>query len=221
MAYEINQVFYKYYTKNMGTNYYAFVQQLTQLQTKLLNDMSAWLGPWVSLLCGKIKGSNGKAFEQSIFKQVQQFCNDNDDITENQRILINLMARRIDLLDNVKIKQGATDIANTSGQYARMMTFLKMLKQETVIKGQTYEYYPCILLIDEILDTMPWEMLLQSQQFTRVHSIHLLFDLYDHSSPFSKFSSLCTLCLMLFFLFFFFFFRTGMTDSRIKSMMVS
>lgn len=188
-AYEIHQVLYKDYTKNMVTNYQSFIQQLTQMQTKLVDDMTTWLGPWVSLLCGKIKGIKGKSFERSIFKQVQQFCNDNNDITENQCILLKLMARRIDLLDNVKIKQGATDIANTSGQYTRMMQFLKKLKEETALKDQSYEYYPCILLVDEVLDTMPWEMVLKSQQYTRVHSIHLLFDLYDYSVPFCQLAS--------------------------------
>lgn len=182
MAYEINEVLYKDYTKSMNINYQTFIQQLTQLQTKLLDDMSTWLGPWVSLLCGKIKTSKGRKFEQSIFKKVQQFCNTYNDITENQRILMNLIARRIDLLNNVKIKQGATDIAKTSVQYTRIWEFLKELKKETQVKDQAYEYYPCILLVDEILDTMPWEMLLKSQQFTRVHSIYLLFNLCVHYS---------------------------------------
>ncbi|XP_055322222.1 uncharacterized protein LOC129578113 [Sitodiplosis mosellana] len=178
-AYEIHHVLYKNYTQNMEATYKTFIQQLTQLQTKLVDDMSSWLGPWISLLCGKIKGRNGKAFEQSIFKQVDQFCNEHNDITENQRVLLHLMCRRIDLFDIKQMKQGCSDIANTNEQYNHMVTFLKKLKEKAVIKSESHEYYPCILVVDEKLDQMPWEMVLTSQQYTRVHSIHLLFDLYE------------------------------------------
>lgn len=177
MAYEINHVYYKNYTATMTNgNVGTFLKELSRLQTNIVDEMSYMLGAWVTLLCGKIKGENGKNFEQQIFKQVDQFCKRHNDFTENQRNLLSLIARRIDLLDKHKLKQGSQDIAETKDQYSRILTFLEKLKDKTVFKG--FEYYPCILVIDEILDTMPWEMVIKSQPFTRVHSLHLLFDLY-------------------------------------------
>lgn len=154
----------------------SFLKDLSRIQTQIVDDISSFLGAWITLLCGKIKGNDGKNFEQQIFKQVDQFCNRHKDFTENQRNLLSLMARRIDLLDKHKLKQGSQDIADTKDQYSRILTFLEKLKDKTVFKR--FEYYPCILVIDEILDAMPWEMVIKSQQFTRVHSLHLLFDLY-------------------------------------------
>lgn len=152
-----------------------FMQRLTQLQTQVIDDMSSWLGPWIALLCGKIKGKNGEKVEQDIFKQVKQFCDEHDSFTKDQCVLLSLMARRIDLLDADKIEHGSQDIGQTPNQCNQIVKFLTKLKKNIKLNG--FEYYPSILVVDEILDSLPWEMVLKSQQCTRVHSMHLLFDL--------------------------------------------
>lgn len=58
------------------------------------------------------------------------------------------------------------------------MEFLSDLKSKTKC-SQNFEYYPCILIIDEILDPIPWEMILPSQEYTRIPSIYVFFDLCD------------------------------------------
>ncbi|XP_055313035.1 uncharacterized protein LOC129574695 [Sitodiplosis mosellana] len=179
-AHEVHQVLYENYLSYMNTlptKYSEFMKRLKQTQLKLVADMATWLGPWITLLSGKIKGKAGEDFEQKIFEDVDKFAGELGWMTPDQVILLSLMARRIDLLDNGKIEQAARDIAPSYKDSCRIEKFLLELKAKTPFKDFTY--YPCILVIDEILDQMPWEMVLTSQEFTRVHSIYLLFDLYE------------------------------------------
>lgn len=157
--------------------YNEFMKQLKQTQLKLVADMAAWLGPWVTLLSGKIKSKAGEEFEQKIFDDVARFAEELFWMTPDQVVLLSLMARRIDLLDGAKIEQAARDIAPSYKDCCLIEKFLMDLKTKTPFNDFTY--YPCILVIDEILDQMPWEMMLKSQEFTRMHSIYLLFDLYN------------------------------------------
>lgn len=177
-SHEVVHVLYKNYSNYMNTKSYAtFLKNLTQMQSKLVSDMSFWLGPWATLLCGKVKGKVGEEFERKIFEQVDKFCNELDNFTDEQRMQLSLLARRIDLLNSDKIKNGSRDIASNHAQSNRIMKFLANLKSKH--STTSFEYYPCILVIDEILDSLPWEMVITIQEFTRVHSIYLLFDLYE------------------------------------------
>lgn len=178
MAHEIYQVQYKdYLNSNTTALYRDFITNLTELQSKLVVNMKLWLGPWITLLAGKIKGQLGEEFERSIFNEVDKFVSEHGSFTDEQCVLLSLVARRIDLLDSEKIKQAANDIAQTEKQFGSISPFLAKLKMKLDFKS--YEYYPCILIIDDILDLMPWEMVLPTQEFSRVHSIYLLLDLYE------------------------------------------
>lgn len=179
-AHEVHQVLYENYLSYMSTppaKFNEFMKKLKQTQLKLVADMSTWMGPWVTLLSGKIKSKSGEDFEKTIFDEVEQFAGDLDWMTSDQIVLLKLMARRIDLLDDEKIEQAARDLAPSNKDCYRIEQFLTELKSKMPFKD--FSYYPCILIIDEILDQMPWEMLSTSQEFTRVHSIYLLFDLYE------------------------------------------
>lgn len=155
----------------------AFKQKLSQAQHKLKTDMASTLGPWLTLFTGKVKGKSGEEFEEKIYEEVKQFSG-KVDITDNQFVMVNLMARRIDLLDSDKIKRAANDIGRDRNECLLIWAFLSGLKSNLKFSEQ-FEYYPCILVIDEILDPMPWEMILPSQEYARVHSIYSLFDLYE------------------------------------------
>lgn len=167
---------YLTYMQQPSAKYSAFMKNLKQTQLKLVADMASWLGPWVTLLSGRIKGKSGEEFERSIFKEVDKFAIEHDWMNQDQTTRLKLIARRIDLLDKEKIQEAARDIAPEYKEKS-IEKFLTELKSKMPFKD--FKYYPCILILDEILDQMPWEMLLTSQEFTRVHSIYLLFDLYE------------------------------------------
>lgn len=180
MAQKINQVMYKDYTSAMkADDFTAFIIELTQMQSKLVNDVINWLGPWVVLFSGKVKETIGKEWEETIFAEVDTFCNKLD-IFFQENLLLKLIARRIDLLDTEKIQRASNHLARTHNECKAITQFLANLKSKTA--NNQYTYYPCILVIDEILDPLPWEFVHTSQEFSRVHSIYLLFYLYEKYS---------------------------------------
>lgn len=176
-AYDIYQKSYKDYPKQMNTaTYQTYMQKLILDLSTLIQDLQTWIGPWISLFSGKIKGENGEQFEKQIFNEIEEFFNEKGGYTTKQNVLLCIIARRLDLLNSDKVKQAANDISTNKTQYLEIMRFLAHLKTKLCFKG--FSYYPCILILDEYLDTIPWEMLNPAQELTRFSSIYLLFDSY-------------------------------------------
>lgn len=162
----------------MNTSEYSgFIKNLTQTQAKSVADIKFALGPMIALFSGKIKGAAGKEYEQTIYDEVSNLCRNFDDFPVDNLVLLNLFARRIDLLDSERIKHAARYVARNYTEFNRISEWLAQLKCKQT--SNDFQYYPCILVIDELIDQMPWEMVLPAQEFSRVHSIYLLFDLYE------------------------------------------
>lgn len=178
-AFELYQEIFKEYGNNSAADtYQQYIKKLLTELSKLIEEMKLWLGPWVTLFSGKIKNHNGGvAFEKKICEQVDAFCDEQKTLAVDQIILLNIVARRLDLLTSENIKQAASDIAKTKEEFKDIMKFLAKLK--TTSFRTKYDYYPCILILDELLDTFPWEMVIPCQEITRFSSLYLLFDLYD------------------------------------------
>lgn len=176
MAYEINYIHYKRYSQNQPSEHVEYIKMLTALQSEIINSMILWLGPWITLFSGKCKTPDGKQLEKKLSKEVDEFVTETDGISDENIVLLKLIVRRIDLLDEEKLKEAAYQLAQNKIQYQRITQFLNQLKKKTTFASNTY--YPCILIIDEILDAMPWEMILPQQESTRFSSIHLLLNSY-------------------------------------------
>lgn len=178
IAYEISNQYKRFSTLKEDTELFAtYIKDLTALQTKLINDIILWLGPWITLFSGKTKNSAAKQLEQQIFTEVDEFVNDCGKISDENVVLLKLIARRIDLLNSDKIKEAAFQLAQNQLQQQNIAKFLAQLKLNHSF--EPFDYYPCILIIDEILDQVPWEMVLPQQEFTRFNSIHLLLHSYE------------------------------------------
>lgn len=176
-AYHVYQELFKSYTANCALpTFAAFSAQLAAAQSKLVTDMSLWLGPWVTMFSGKIKGSDGVEFEKNIYAEIDNLCKENNEFTDEQYVLLCIVARRLDLLDSDRIKLAADYIAESHSQYTSITKLLAQLKKK--FSSVNFVYYPCILIIEDVLDSMPWEMMNKSQEFTRFNSIYTLFDLY-------------------------------------------
>lgn len=174
-AYQLYECTFKTYTTNFHD---PGVQKKinTELPT-VLSQLKLWLGPWIVLFSGKIKGDAGKQIENDIFAACTKFTTKIDKFRSEQSLLLALISRRIDLLNCDTIKEAAEHIADTKSQYFAIVKFLSGIK--TTYKFDNHSYYPCILILDEFLDKMPWEMLIPAEEITRFSSIYLLFDLYD------------------------------------------
>lgn len=143
---------------------------------KVIEMLKIWMGPWIVLFSGKVRGKKGIELEKKIEMKVQKFCAENGLTHKRSKILLLLVARRIDLVDTDGISRVATSIGTNLTKINAVKKFLSVHKlgfDNTGIK-----YYPCILVLDEMLDTIPWEMLIPTQEATRFNSIYMLFDLY-------------------------------------------
>lgn len=178
VAYDINYVKYKQYSDIMNTTKFAtFAKNLVQTCSKLITDLALLFGPWITLFSGKIKAQNGNDFELKINSEVEKFSRKLNNFDQQQLLMLNLVARRIDLLKSEAIEQAAHAIGRNQDEERRIVQFLAQLK--TKLTFDNFQYYPCILLVDEVLDPIPWEMILPAQEFTRAHSIYMLLDLYE------------------------------------------
>lgn len=174
-AYELFEVTFKEYD---ATFHNKNVQQRIKTQlSEIISNIKRWLGPWVVFFTGKIKGEAGQQMESKLFDQIDKFATKNGVNRSEQKLLLKLASRRIDLLDSHTIKVAAENIADTLKQYSAIEAFLANIKLS--FENKSYSYYPCILILDEYLDKIPWEMFAPNEEIARFSSIYLLFDIYD------------------------------------------
>lgn len=174
-AYELYEISFKDYGKRF---HHPDVQRtVNNGMAKLVSDLKTWLGPWAVLFTGKIKGDAGKKMEKEIFAAVNEFVDRNNEIRLDQKLLLSLVSRRIDLLDSHTVKLAAEHIADNYPQYLAISKFLAGIKSS--FKFVNYSYYPVIFITDEYLDKIPWEILVPDEEIARFSSIYLLLDVYD------------------------------------------
>lgn len=182
LAYSVYHVLYKNFTTYNGQDYRTFIAELTQQQSKLVTDMIQWLGPWITLFSGKVRGNDGRQFQANLLGIIKAYVTENQiRLKDVQMKLICLVARRVELLSPTNIKQASKYIGHTTTETKAIEKLFVQLKVKAMNADADtkFEYYPCILVIDEILDSMPWEMILPAQEFSRIHSIFFLHDLYN------------------------------------------
>lgn len=167
-------VLYKASSDDMSTNP-STMQEISTESARLIELMKQWIGPWVVFLSGNVKGANGKQLENQIFGKVDEFVYGHS-LNSEQQVFLSQFARRIDLIDADGIETVAQVISDCQTVQEAIRKFLSSLKLKTNFKD--VQYYPCILVLDELLDTMPWEMLIPQQEATRFNSIYMLLDLY-------------------------------------------
>lgn len=155
--------------------YTEVVKTISNALAKVIEKLKLWLGPWVVLFSGKIKGEQGQKFELEIYQKVDAFSAINQ-LTMRQNVLLSLVARRLDLINSFDIENVSNAISKTNKQCDEIKLFLSNTKKNTNYSNQ--KYYPLILILDEHLDTIPWEMLIPDQETTRFNSVHMLFALY-------------------------------------------
>lgn len=93
-------------------------------------------------------------------------------------MLINLVSRGVHLLDDANLKIAAEYISSKKIQQKSIIHLFATLKSRGMSNLKS-SHYPCILIIDELLDQIPWEMILPNQEFTRLISLDMLHNLLD------------------------------------------
>lgn len=150
--------------------------------------LKVFIGPWVCALTGHFKNRKSIETENEIKKKVYEFLKVRN-FSEHQEKLIHLLARRTDLLSHQQIFVAITYILRDKSNLGYndielndLYDYLTWIKQEYVYDDVTT--HPCILIVDDLLDQMPFEMVNTQQEFTRVCSfanLKRLFECYSGS----------------------------------------
>lgn len=145
--------------------------------------LKAFIGPWLCVLTGNFKSRKSIEIENAIKSKVNEFLMTRN-YSEQQEKLIHLVARRTDLLSNELIFIAITYILRDKPNLDYSDIDLNDLYDHLTWVKQEFVYddvstHPCILIVDELLDQMPFEMVNTSQEFTRVCSFANLKRLFE------------------------------------------
>lgn len=176
---DVHNVYFNLYKATNGSSMSGdLAQKLSSALSHMIENLKLWLGPWIVMFSGKVRGMDGEQFEEAIFQEVDRLGK-NHKLNDTQIVWLSQFARRVDLIDSEGIETVAKLLTNSSMARSAIKTYLSSLKLKYYKKFKELNYYPSILVIDELLDTIPWEMLLPTIEMTRFNSIYTLFDLYD------------------------------------------
>lgn len=158
--------------------------EIDRIVQEIINILTSFFGPWIVCLTGNFKSRKSLEIENEIRKKVMEFLNGRaNKFTDYQEKLIHLIARRTDLLAHQQIfvaityiLQDKTDIGYNDVDLNDIYDLLTYIKQE--YKYDDTSTYPCILIIDQLLDQLPFEMINTNQEFTRICSFNNLIRLW-------------------------------------------
>jgi separase len=169
--------------KESLNRYYKSSKEIELYIQDLAEKLKDFIGPWVCALSGKFKNRSSIEIESSIEKKVCEFLKERN-FTQQQGMLINVLARRADLISNEQIflaityiLRDKTNLGYSDVDLNDIYDFMLWIKQEYVYEDVST--YPVILIVDELLDQFPFETINTNQEFTRVCSFANLKKLYE------------------------------------------
>lgn len=170
-------------TGHSNDKYWKARKDLETYVQDTVNLLKAFFGPWVCALTGVFKSRKSMETENEIRKKVQEFLKKRN-FNEQQQKIIHIIARRTDLLSAEQIFLAITYVLRDKPNLGyedidlnNLYDHLTWIKQEFVYDDVST--HPCILIVDDLLDQMPFEMLNTNQEFTRMCSFKNLKRLYE------------------------------------------
>ncbi|XP_049284936.1 separin isoform X2 [Anopheles funestus] len=157
------------------------LELVEQLISSAVQRTAEWLGPWSNLLVGKFRSPNDQKLESEIFNQIEEFCIHNR-INRTVQRLVSLVARRLDLLDDFQLFElcmsEPLDLEDSKAE--ALYDLLSDMKRQKFQdkKEDRLNCYPVLLVVDELLDSLSWEMLHPTGEFSRFANFRTLSELY-------------------------------------------
>lgn len=155
---------------------------------EIVHILTSFFGPWIVALTGNFKSRKSIETENKIRKKVMEFLSSRSNkFGDYQQKLIHLVARRTDLLTHQQIFVAITYILQDKSNLGYNDVDLNDLYDHLTWIKQEFKYddtstHPCILIIDELLDQLPFEMVNTNQEFTRICSFANLKRLWQCNS---------------------------------------
>jgi hypothetical protein len=163
--------------------YWKASKEIDTYIQEMVSLLKALIGPWTCVLTGNFKSRKAVDTENEIKTAVNEFLKSRN-FSEQQEKLVHLVARRTDLLTNQQIFLAITHILRDKPNLGYsdidlndLYDHLTWIKQEFVYDDTST--HPCILVVDELIDQLPFEMINTSQEFTRVCSFANLKRLFE------------------------------------------
>ena len=145
----------------------------------VVDSMKLWLGPWKCLFSGKPKTKKMKEMEDKIVNELEQNVFAKIKFTPKQKVLSILLAKKLEILDPKEIYEGCCQFLSDMNQLKNLFNFLISMKSKKIVKWDDAECFPCILIIDQYLDSCLWEMINPRQETCRISSFSLLYKLFE------------------------------------------
>lgn len=163
--------------------YWKASKELDAYIQEIVAQLKSFIGPWLCVLTGNFKNRKSIETENEIKARVYEFLKARN-FSEQQEKLIHLVARRTDLLTNQQIFLAIAYILRDKPNLGYndidlndLYDHLTWIKQEFVYEDTST--HPCILIVDDLLDQLPFEMVNTNQEFTRVCSFANLKRLFE------------------------------------------
>lgn len=150
--------------------------------------MKKLFGPFLPIFTGKFKSEKSIVTQQKIEQVVNNFIdNEHFKFSAVQKNFIHMLARRVDLQTPESIFYAIARMLKDKPAVSYSDTTLNGLYDLLTYIKQEYSYedvstYPVILIVDELLDQLPFEMLIPNQEISRVSSFKILRSLYNKYS---------------------------------------
>lgn len=153
-------------------------EEMDTIIGNVITRLAAWLGPWVVLFSGKFTSPKDQQLEAEIFNRVEDFSITNK-LSKRDQVLISLLARRLDMISLEAIYRFCCEMVKCESQLKELFRFLSMMKESKFDANQSFSCFPCLMIVDELLDSYPWEMMNTNQEFSRLGSFRILKQLYE------------------------------------------
>lgn len=156
-----------------------YVKRLAEVDKTIVEireQMIIMLGPYLVLFLGSYKENEVKTEESLVLTKVKAFF-DQEQLTNCKDLTMTfLIARGIELLNYEDLDTYAIGFSSDKNVSRRMSEFLYDLKENSNIPFSAPSY-PTILIVDELLDGLYWEMLLPNKEMCRCSALHILLEI--------------------------------------------
>ncbi|XP_059610125.1 uncharacterized protein LOC132257292 [Phlebotomus argentipes] len=155
--------------------YWSNLRKLDEKYLRMIDLVINWIGPWIVLFQGRSKSSDN-AWEMEIFANVDLLAAQKK-LSNRQRILLSIISCSLDLLSPDDVEIAAKDIARDEKECKIIKKFLN--DNNFPAPANESARFPTIIIVDELLDQFPWELMLPSNEMSRVSSLHILLRLFE------------------------------------------
>lgn len=158
--------------------YVKSLQEIDKRIAEVIDKMYTWLGPYICMLLGEFNDPVAVVNESLVFNKIDDFLL-KERITDTRiTVLLSLICRGLDLLDDEDVESFVNDLTKDSHLSEKILNFIRKLTETSKLSYKANSF-PCILIVEELLDKFFWEMLLPGKELCRCSALYILVDIFE------------------------------------------